>query len=465
MPAKKGKKGKKGKGKGKKDAKLESKREKESDVEKAKANAALWEARCELTESSRAEYLENSCRLSRANERLSEQQHSAERSSIEIIAVLSNRDLLNEEKISALEDQIQLEKTRAAQEQETLVKESTRRITELEETFEKRCHEFSEIQQELEIVNDFRRRRPQMEQELQNVVLTPYTRETLESKDLEHKKALERMKQKFFINKVHLEMEAEQRVAVLAERAHNEAVVKLDEASRSMFKENIRLNEALGYHIKEVETSLKITNEFISKLTELRSAASELRLKVSSRQQALSSSVAAFEKEKLDLKQRLAVRTQASSVEQDRLQKLLSVRERALGRVKRTARSVLEQRSEMEVLFHEALSQVKQEILELRREAEFMHSQRMEEFLSGRRETINKTPHSNNTPAIDLREANQGLKTNKVSASHLSWEQRERVLRLLFTKINDLKAKRKEEESSTFTKTPKTCQTQASLSF
>ena len=28
---------------------------------------------------------------------------------------------------------------------------------------------------------------------------------------------------------------------------------KLDDASRSVFKENVRLNEALNYHIKEVE--------------------------------------------------------------------------------------------------------------------------------------------------------------------------------------------------------------------
>lgn len=35
---------------------------------------------------------------------------------------------------------------------------------------------------------------------------------------------------------------------------------QLDDASRSVFKENVRLNEALKYHIKEAEDLQKLTN-------------------------------------------------------------------------------------------------------------------------------------------------------------------------------------------------------------
>ena len=34
---------------------------------------------------------------------------------------------------------------------------------------------------------------------------------------------------------------------------------QLDDTSRSVFKENVRLNEALGYHIKEVEDLRRMT--------------------------------------------------------------------------------------------------------------------------------------------------------------------------------------------------------------
>uniref|UniRef100_A0A8C1KT92 Basal body-orientation factor 1 n=1 Tax=Cyprinus carpio TaxID=7962 RepID=A0A8C1KT92_CYPCA len=442
MPIKKGKKGKKAKGKGKKDGKQESKRAKESDTERAKANAALWEARCDLTESSRVEYREAARRLSKTNQQLTDLQHNTENNSIEIVAVLRNKELQNEEKIMALEQQIQLEKTRASQEKENLVRNYTLKINELEEKFKKRSSEFDMIQEELKIINDFLKKKPQMEQELKNM------KETMDNADLEHKKTLARMEQKFFSNKVHLEKEAEQTIAMLAERAHNESIIQLDNASRSMFKENVRLNKGLGYHIKEVEDLRKrnaalaeennilslhkdTSNDTISKLAAQRTTVSELRAKVFTLEQALAIMVAEFELEMSDIKQRAAVRSQAGGVELDKLQKLLSVRDRELSRVKRIARSVVEQRSDMEVLFHEALNHVKQEMLIHRQEAEINRSKRMDEFLTGRTEnahihTINRTPHRS-----------YAYFKAKVNISEMTWEQRERVLRLLFAKMNN----------------------------
>ncbi|XP_067277217.1 basal body-orientation factor 1-like isoform X2 [Pseudorasbora parva] len=413
MPIKKGKKGKKGKGKGKKDGKQESKRDKESDIEKAKANAALWEARCDMTESSRVEYSEAARRLSKANQQLTDLQHNTEKSTIDIIAVLRKKDLQNEERITALEQQIQLEKTRASQENENLMKEN------------------------------------------------------MDNADLEHKKTLARMEQKFLNDKAHLEKDAEQKIAVLAEKAHNEAIIQLDDASRSMFKENVRLNKALGYHIKEVEDLRKrnaalaeendilslhkemcqgTSNDTISTLTAQRTTISELRAKVLTLEQALVSMVAEFERKKADIKQRAAVRTQASGVELDKLQKLLSARDRELSRLKRVARSVVEQCSDMEILFHEALNHVKQEMLTHRQEGEVNRSRRMDEFLSGKREfnpvyTINKS-HSTNSISSGMEAAEKGnLKKTKINIE-MSWEQKERVLRLLFAKMNGLLSKK-----------------------
>ncbi|XP_051507897.1 basal body-orientation factor 1-like [Myxocyprinus asiaticus] len=467
MPIKKGKKPKKGKGKGKKDGKQESKRDTESDIERAKANAALWEARYDMTETSRIEYHEAARRLTKTNEQLTDLQHNTEKHTINVIAVLRGKDLENEEKIAALEQQLQLEKTRASQEKENLITEYTLKMGELEKTFKKKSSEFSMIEEDLKIISEFHKKKPQMEQELKNM------KETMDNADLEHKKMLARMEQKFFNEKVHLEKEAEQKIAVLAERAHNEAIVHLDNASRSVFKENVRLNKALGYHIKEVEDLRKrnavlavendtltlheersqlIMNDTVSQIMTQRSTISDLKTKVSTLEQALASMVAEFEWKKADIKQLAVVRTQASSVELDKLQKLLSIRERELSRVKRLARSVVEQRTDMEILFHEALNQVKQEILmerqQHRQEAEVNRSRRMNEVLLGKREyahirTFKKTPHSTNSISTGMEEAEKSnLKNPKVKILEMVWEQRERVLRLLFAKMNDLKSKK-----------------------
>lgn len=86
--------------KGKKEGKHESKVDKESDIEKAKANAALWEARLDVTEHSRVEYREATRRLARANEELTNQQYRAEKDTVDIIAFLKRKDAEKEEKVN-----------------------------------------------------------------------------------------------------------------------------------------------------------------------------------------------------------------------------------------------------------------------------------------------------------------------------------------------------------------------------
>nr|XP_046164257.1 basal body-orientation factor 1-like isoform X1 [Oncorhynchus gorbuscha] len=469
MPKKKGKNGKKSKGKGKKEGKHESKADKESDIEKAKANAALWEARLDVTEHSRVEYREATRRLARANEELTNQQYRAEKDTVDIIAFLKRKDAEKEEKITRLEGQLKSKKKQALEENEQLVAEYTLKINELEEKFEKRSNEFRMIQGELKTIKEFRKKKAQMEQELNSI------KESMYIEDREHKESLARMEHKFFSEKVRLEKEAEQRIAQLAERAHNEAIVQLDDASRSVFKENVRLSEALSCHMKEVddlrkmtvslaeentslalhkETSEQMMKENVSQVRAQNEEIAELRGKVGTLEQALGLMVGEFERDKEETQNRALVSTQASQVELDKLQKVLAMREKEMGRVKRLARSIVEQRTELECFFQEALGQVKQEIqasrLQYRQEALEAYRRRMSEARSGKKEyprirTFHKTPHSSNSVYTDLEEAEKwtNLQSNKVDISELTWEQKEKVLRLLFAKMNGQKASRK----------------------
>ncbi|XP_066526240.1 basal body-orientation factor 1 isoform X2 [Hoplias malabaricus] len=384
------------------------------------------------------------------------------------------KDLEKEAKIVALEEQLKDQKSKALQEKELVVAEYTLKINELEEKFKKRSDEFHMIQGELKTIKEFRKKKAQMEQELSTI------KESMYIADREHQDNLARMEHKFFREKVRLEKEAEQRIAQLAERAHNEAIVQLDDASRSVFKENVRLNEALGYHLKEVE-ELKRTNEVlveentsfalhketselmmkenVTQLAAQRSEISELRAKVATLEQALGIMAGEFEHEKAAVQERALVSTQASSIELEKLQKLLSMREREMSRVKRLARGILEQRTELELFFHEALAQVKQEIrasqLQYRQEAMDAYRRRMSEARSGRMEyprirTFNKAPHSTNNVYTDLEEAEKwsNIQSCKVDISELTWEQKEQVLRLLFAKMNGLKIRRAAEPTA-----------------
>lgn len=78
--------------KGKKEGKQESKADRESDIEKFKSNATLWEAKFDITEFSRVEYREATRALAKANEELENQQYRAKKDTDDIIGFLKRTD-------------------------------------------------------------------------------------------------------------------------------------------------------------------------------------------------------------------------------------------------------------------------------------------------------------------------------------------------------------------------------------
>ncbi|XP_034078185.1 basal body-orientation factor 1 isoform X1 [Gymnodraco acuticeps] len=448
-------------GKGKKESKHESKADKESDSEKAKANAGLWELRLKVTEQSLVEYREACRKLARANEELTNQLYRAEKDSIDITGFLKKQDAAKAEKINVLQRSLKNQQALAQGEQNKLVDDYTRQINEMKELFRKKSSDFNMIQDGMKTIKEFEKRKAQMEQELSDI------RESMDLSDKKHRENLNKVECRFFKEKDRLEKEAERTIAVVVERAHNEAIVQLDDASRSVFKENVRLNEALKYHIKEAEDLHALTrstakekaslelDKNVFELTVKRNAAqmeaqkkeiSKLRAKVASLEHALE--LKAEEPEIQEEEEEKALVTiQASQVELDKLQKVLHMRERELGHVKRLASSIVDQRTELEQFFHEALAQVKQEIMasrqQYKKEALQAYRQRLKEATAGKLKfppirTFHKGPHSTNSVYSDLEAAARWTHQpdSKVEISDLTWEQKEQVLRLLFAKMN-----------------------------
>ncbi|XP_029316328.1 basal body-orientation factor 1-like isoform X2 [Cottoperca gobio] len=460
MPKKKVPKVKRAKaGKGKKEGKHESKADKESDIEKAKANAALWELRLQVTEQSLVEYREACRKLARANEELTDQLYRTEKDTIDITCFLKKQDAAKAEKINALQKSLRSQDALAREEQNKLVDDHTTQINEMKEQFRKKSSDFNMIQDGMKTIKEFQKRKAQMEQELSDI------RNNMDLTDKEHRENLNKVECKFFKEKDRLEREAERKIALVVERAHNEAIVQLDHASRSVFKENVRLNEALKYHIKEAEDLHVLTNSIAKENTSLKldkntfeltvkkNAAemeahkkelSKLRAKVASLEHALE--LKAVDPER-DEKEKTLVSTQASQVELEKLQKVLYMRERELGHVKRLANTIVDQRTELEQFFHEALAQVKQEIMasrvQYKKEALQAYSWRLKEATAGKLKfppirTFHKGPHSTNSVYSDMEAAARWTHPpdSKVEISDLTWEQKEQVLRLLFAKMN-----------------------------
>ncbi|XP_019650186.1 basal body-orientation factor 1 isoform X3 [Ailuropoda melanoleuca] len=385
MPSK-GKDKKKGKSKGKDKDKKKIIKADESAVDKAKANASLWEARLEVTELSRIEYRDSSRRLAKSNEDLKKQQYKMEKDTMSVLSYLKKQDQEKDNMIEQLKQQLNETKEKAQEEKEML-----------------------------------------------------------------HR----------------LEQEAEKKIMMLAERAHHEAVVQLNNAGRAVFKENVYLQKALAYHLKEADALQKnsqklqetqtfllhqkeindlLVKEKIMQLTQQRLQIQTLQKKVVSLETALSCMTTEFETEVCKMQQQATIENKAGQVEIDKLQQLLQMKDREMNRVKKLAKNILDERTEVERFFLDALHQVKQQILFNRKHykqvAQAAFNSKMREACAGRTEyprirTFDGKEHSTNSVNQDLMEAEKWTNIQgNVDIGDLTWEQKEKVLRLLFAKMN-----------------------------
>ncbi|KAL4237666.1 hypothetical protein ACF0H5_002380 [Mactra antiquata] len=459
MPKKGKKGGKKGKkGKGKKGGK--SGKKAESIVKIAAANSKVWEARLNIAENSKQEYRENAKQLMLENDALQNQMLQTERDTIDVITFLKKEDAVKDIHLERLQQQIRDQKKENRKEKELIVEDFSKQINELEEKLTDKTKEVELMQSELKMVKEFRRKRGQMQKELEEI------KESMYNANREHKATLTRMEQKFFEEKMRLQQEANQKIAELAERAHTEAISNLDETTKSVYKENVRLSEALSYHMKEGEVLKKqkqkleeenealkgdkeinemMVHEKVAQTKNQKKEIKDMTEKVSTLEQSLSHMAREFNTEKRALNERFRIETEASKIELAKLQRIIELKSKEMNKVKRLAKNILDQRTELERFFLEALDTVKQEIAanqeQYRRDAQKAYQEKMLAAHTGKGDfpkirTFNKSDTSTNSVFKDLEAAERLYDSSKVDVSDLTWEQKERVLRYLFARMN-----------------------------
>jgi hypothetical protein len=66
-----------------------------------------------------------------------------------------------------------------------------------------------------------------------------------------HRELIMRLEKKFFDEKLNLQKEVNAKIGALATKAHKEAVNSLNDTTKDVYKENIRMSESLLYHVEE----------------------------------------------------------------------------------------------------------------------------------------------------------------------------------------------------------------------
>ena len=164
---------------------------------------------------------------------------------MEVIAYLKKEDGQKEEELDSLRQQVKDTRVTALNDRDALIAEHEQKMAELENALNEKNEEVSRsslslslspllppksfsftsiipkirvMQGELKTVREFRKRRAEMQQQLEQL------QASLEASAYEHKTSLSNMEHRFFEEKLRLQKEANRRIAELAEKAHAEAV-------------------------------------------------------------------------------------------------------------------------------------------------------------------------------------------------------------------------------------------------
>lgn len=310
---------------------------------------------------------------------------------------------------------------------------------------------FKVMQTEFSVIKDFRKKRHELLKELES------QKQELVDTELHHKELVTRMERKFFEEKIRLARDANRKISELATKAHKEAVSNLKDTTREVYKENLRMTEALAYHVNEGAELRRINNQLTAEnkvLTDEKQlhdvifkekiilnkqntrTIKDLNAKIVSMEHSLSHIVQEFEKERILLtstfKSQLDEIKRQTQVNNDMMLK----KQKESRHIKRLAQHILDQRTQLEKYFMEALDTVKANV---RKEEKAKRAAQMKEYNQSLNNAIlanTKFPSilSFRNPAKQIETAFE--EDGGKDITELSWSDKEKVLILLFAKMN-----------------------------
>ncbi|KAJ3299312.1 hypothetical protein HK104_009431, partial [Borealophlyctis nickersoniae] len=432
----------------------------------------------DATNKSLTQYRERMEGLIAVNEGLQETCQQQEKDALDVIAALHAENEKKEGHIEALRQHMEAEAQRFANEQHNLITDYERKLSEMNAILNEKEAAFKVMQQEFSVIKDFRKKRHELIKELE------YQKQELADTERRHKDTIARMERKFFEEKIRLQKEANRKISELATKAHKEAVANLGETTKEVFRENLRMAEALRYHVQEGEELTKsnmelaqtnrhlaeekdlhdvIVKEKILQTKQQSHEIKDLQTKIVSMEHSLSHVVREFEHER-EIIGRLA-RRELEEVRKvtAKLKDSLDRKTQEMKHIKRLAQHILDQRTDLERFFMDALEHVRSELQRdreaSRKAAQAEYNRRMRAVLATKNvafpaiQSFRPVAPKNINPAtaaasiLAAVEGGDHAKLNapapppppdqsKVDIRELSWVDKERVLRLLFARMN-----------------------------
>ncbi|TMW63084.1 hypothetical protein Poli38472_005702 [Pythium oligandrum] len=408
--------------------------------------------------------------LQAENEALRERHDKREQETHEFVAYFQKEIQTRDKQITKLTEELAALKLSHALELEASQQAKETESQQLQQYYSNKEESFTEqlffLKEELNQLETFKEMKETIHDKMKNL-------EALLTKERDGtKEQIGALERKFLEEKARLQKEHEKKIEIVKQQAKEDARNGLDADTRKIMTDNRRMGEELRFQLQMTEELEKEKTTFeakakkyhmemqISKSKEEEYAAAaqkqareirQLRATIRDLEKQMSESVAALEREKYVLENKSEKEIEEMTLDVEGLRRLVRLKNKELRNLRRLAQTILDQRTDVEIFFLDALEHVKREIeTERRRQKE----QEMERYhiqmhkASGLKGLPLRFPllssSGDTSPAHVLpsgsRDSDSRHFSDKVDLRQLTWEDKERVLRLVFAKINGVQS-------------------------
>ncbi|CAH8502869.1 unnamed protein product [Schistosoma bovis] len=427
----------------------------------AAVNAKLWETRVEIAEKVKDKIQERAKQLADDNARLNDALRQSEKESMDVFSYLKKQNEDKDNELKELKSKMESMSISHERDKELIIRDAKQQILCINSEKEKKCDKIKELEQEIMQLDEYKSEKTRTENEIKQL-----------RDEVQNQKCLiENMETKFFEEKLKMRESSIKDIKALAEEAHKISIKNLDDSVKLSFVQNVAMRRFITFLRKQLvsaedlsrslnEENKKLTIEketlegiLLSKSLEcknLKELIQEKDEKIELYQYEIKQLTEDLNKQKTIFSEQVTLQTFEASKSIERLTKTLELERKRMIRISSLANRILQQRNEIEEFFITSLNYVRDEIKV--NQNNYIHDAKSAYEASIRLAHLGKSNYppirtfqnkitSTNNVYDDFKIAQKIPKSTHLTIRDLTWEQKERVLSILFEKMNHSKMK------------------------
>jgi len=398
-------------------------------------------------------------RLRKINHKLKQEMFEREKSSFEVIDTW--RKKVDEQKQGNVSLSQKMEEMQESTHKERVFAEEVFEAKikvledELEHTETKMAQENMKLTEKVNNLTEFAEKQEILEKELEAL--------TIEKKDLEEQQSetVVKMERKFIEEKARLQKDINKKLVAFKKASEEKVNENLDASTKRILMQNRQMADELRLHVQETNELLKTKSRLVSESKRLaresdlqkqevsefgsRCASQQRQIKeqaekIKNLERSLSKVVHEFEAERRRWESSVGAEASSQAKTIESLAQQNRAKDRELKTLRRLAKDILRQRSDVEQFFLDSLEYVKEQALAERQQqkrqfdAQYLRQVRDATLRKG---VAFPSIRRHSGEVMGVGESRLPTEPDqKVDLTQLTWEDREQVLRLLFAKIN-----------------------------